>query len=122
MSDRDWLIPSIALTIAAGVFGLLMIPDYSGIMPAVRLLPMWMLVAISLGCLHCVVAMMRSRVERPIHHIGKLVITEWRTIALWTFCVLLAGLNMTTFMWVKPLLNYLVPFWADQLLADLDKA
>src|SRR4029453_4288312 len=47
---------------------------------------------------------------------------DWRTAGLWLLCVFLAGLNMTTFMLVKPLLNYLVPFWADPLLADFDKA
>ena len=35
--------------------------------------------------------------------------------------IVLAGLNMIAFMWAKPLLNYLVPFWADPLLADLDR-
>lgn len=35
--------------------------------------------------------------------------------------LLLSGANMIAFMWVKPLLNYLVPFGADPLLADLDR-
>jgi hypothetical protein len=29
---------------------------------------------------------------------------------------------MIAFMWIKPLLNYMVPFWADPLLADADRA
>jgi hypothetical protein len=35
--------------------------------------------------------------------------------------ILLTGLNMVTFMWVKQLLNYLVPFRADPLLAAADR-
>jgi hypothetical protein len=34
--------------------------------------------------------------------------------------VALAGLNMVTFMWIKPLLNYLVLFDADPALANID--
>jgi hypothetical protein len=35
--------------------------------------------------------------------------------------MILTGLNMIAFMWVKPLLNYLVPFWADPYLASIDR-
>ena len=34
----------------------------------------------------------------------------------------LAGAHMVTFMWLKPVLNTMVPFSADVMLADIDKA
>lgn len=122
MRDRDWLVPSIALTLVSGVLGILMIPDRSGVLPAIAVLPWWMVAAAFLGSIYALVAMMLARVESPIAHIGRFFTREWRTALFLTSCMFLAGLNMTTFMWMKPLLNYLVPFWADPLLADMDRA
>ena len=45
MRERDWLVPSLVLTLLSGAFGLAMIPDYSGVMPAVGILPLWMFAA-----------------------------------------------------------------------------
>lgn len=120
--DRDWLAPSIVLTCLSGLFGIALIPNYSGIAPALSMLPMWMMGAAMLGSVYALVAMMLARVQSPFAHIARFFTREWRTAGFLAFCIFLAGLNMTTFMWVKPLLNYLVPFWADPLLADIDKA
>lgn len=122
MTDREWLVPSIVLTLLAGAIGIMMIPNYSGVMPAVAMLPLWMLAAAILGSIYSLVAMMLAREESPFARIGRFFGAEWRTPALLTCGMFLAGLNMTTFMWIKPLLNYHVPFWADPLLADLDYA
>jgi hypothetical protein len=120
--DRDWLLPSVALTLLSGVVGILLIPDSSGMMPAVRVLPMWMIVASILGSIYAVVPMMLARVESPFADIRRFLVRDWRSVAFWTLVIFLAGLNMTTFMWIKPLLNYLVPFRADPLLASIDNA
>lgn len=122
MRDREWLIPSISLTLASGVLGLLMIPDHSDVLHALAMLPWWMIAAAVLGSIYALFGMMLAGVERPLARIGIFLTQERRSAALLTFCMFLAGLNMTTFMWVKPLLNYLVPFWADPLLADMDRA
>lgn len=123
MNERDWLLPSIALTLLSGAFALLMMPDYSGVMPALSLLPMWMVIAAVLAAL-CglsgLVRMARAGVKSPTAHIARLLVERRSAVALVVFGTALAGLNMVTFMWTKPLLNYLVPFWADPLLADLD--
>lgn len=118
--DKDWLIPTIALTIASTGFALLMIPDYSGIIPALNLLPLWMLVAAILGALFVTFKMMASGIANPISHLRQTF--DWKALGRWTFYIFLAGLNMIAFMWIKPLLNYLIPFWADPVLADLDNA
>jgi hypothetical protein len=122
VKDRDWLVPSIVLTLASGVFGIILIPNYSGILPAVSLLPLWMVATVILGAITGIAGMMAAGVERPIKYLRDFLVNDWLTAGQWFLCVFLAGLNMTTFMWVKPLLNYLVPFWADPLLADMDKA
>ncbi|MEA1015794.1 phosphatase PAP2 family protein [Sphingosinicella sp. LY1275] len=120
--EREWLEPSIALTFLSGAFGILMIPSYEGILPALSLLPLWMVLALLLGSIYGLVAMMVARVESPLASALDLFGRRRRTASFLIVALFLAGLNMTTFMWVKPLLNYLVPFWADPLLADLDWA
>ena len=122
MRERDWLVPSMVLTLLSGAFGLVMIPDYSGVMPAVGILPLWMFAAAIFGSFYGFFAMMAARVESPIARMRAFFVDEWRSPAFLIFCLFLAGVNMTTFMWVKPLLNYLVPFWADPMLADADRA
>ena len=122
MRERDWLVPSIALTLASGAFGIALIPDYSGILPAVGIVPLWMMAAAILGSFYGFFAMAAARVESPLGRARTYFTAEWRRPAFLAFCLLLAGINMTTFMWVKPLLNYLVPFWADPMLADTDRA
>ncbi len=63
-----------------------------------------------------------NRVESPAAEFGKIWRNERpRVIAALAF-LLLAGFNMVSFMWVKTLLNYLLPFWADPLLARADAA
>jgi hypothetical protein len=122
VNERDWLVPSLLLTLVSGSFGIVMIPDYSGILPALGILPLWMLAAAILGSVYGFFAMAAARVESPLARTRAYFLVEWRKPVFLTFCLLLAGVNMTTFMWVKPLLNYLVPFWADPALADLDRA
>lgn len=122
MRERDWLVPSLVLTLLSGAFGLAMIPDYSGVMPAVGILPLWMFAAAIFGSFYGFFAMMAARVESPIGRTRAFFVDEWRRPVFLLFCLFLAGVNMTTFMWVKPLLNYLVPFWADPMLADADRA
>lgn len=40
MKDRDWLLPSLALTLVSGLVAIALIPSYSGILPALRILPL----------------------------------------------------------------------------------
>jgi PAP2 superfamily protein len=124
-SELEWVIPGVLLTLASAAFALIEIPDYSGMVPALLMLPMWMLAAAGMTCVMLLIAtfrMMLHNEERPIAHwIGFLVENRGRLLFV-TACMILTGLNMITFMWIKPLLNYLVPFWADPYLASLDHA
>lgn len=122
MRDRDWILPSIAVTMLAGLIAIVLIPDYTGVFPAVAVVPFWMLAAAMLVSIYAFVAMIAAGVASPFAHIGMFARSRRRECAFFIFSIFLAGLNMTTFMWTKPLLNYLVPFWADPLLAGLDNA
>lgn len=122
-NELDWLVPGALLTLGSGAFALVDIPNYSGIVPALLLLPMWIVAAGGVAAVMLLVAtlgMMRSGVERPIAH-WFCFFEETRGRMLFVFaCMVLTGFNMITFMWIKPLLNYLVPFWADPYLAAID--
>src|SRR5438067_10049979 len=123
MREKDWLIPAASLTAASAASALLLIPDYSGIMPALLLLPLWMVATGAMAgvySLGIIIRMMRAGVDSPLSHLCRLLAAERKQIIFVTLCMVLAGLNMIVFMWIKPLLNYLVPFWADPLLADID--
>jgi hypothetical protein len=120
MSDRDWLVPSTLLTCLSGAVALALIPSYRGIMPAVGVLPYWMLAAAMIGAIYGFFVMVAAGVDSPFQRIREAVIDDRRRFLVIAFALCIAGLNLTTFMWTKPLLNYLVPFWADPLLADMD--
>ena len=115
-----WLVPSIAVTGIAVVTALLLIPNSGGLLPALRVLPPWLAVAALIACLYGFGRAALTRDPAPSQSLRRFLMTERRRITATTLIMLLAGLNMVSFMWVKTLLNYYVPFWADPLLARAD--
>ena len=122
LGERSWLVPSIVLTIVSGALALLIMPNHSGVMPALELLPLWLVAAAALGSIAGIVIMMSARVVSPIRHIRDTVRDRKRWLLMIAFGMTIAGLNMIAFMWMKPLLNWFVPFWADPFLARVDRA
>ena len=120
MSERSWLVPSVLLTIVSGACALLIMPNYSGVLPALGLLPLWLFVSAALASITALVRMMLAGVASPFAHIADTVRHRWRWLLAIGFGITIAGLNMIAFMWTKPLLNF-VPFWADPLLARADR-
>jgi hypothetical protein len=123
--ELEWLVPATSLTVWLAAFSLLGTPDYSGILPVLGLLPLWLLAAFVLSgfvALASVLRMMRAGVEHPFAHCLSYLRSNWGFLLFVSFALTLAGLNMIAFMWAKPLLNYLVPFSADPLLASVDHA
>ena len=118
--ESDWLIPSVLLTMACGIAVLLHIPDYRVLWAAMTIYPAWMAAALVLACLCLFARMVRQRVASPALELRRILAHERGRLTLTALAIALAGLNMITFMWVKPLLNYLVPFWAGPWLAKLD--
>lgn len=122
MQDRDWLFPSLALTALIGAVALVFMPEWSGLLPALRILPGWM-GATTLIAIFCGYAWLRWTGEaQPIPAMHAYARREWRKTLLVALVMSVAGMNMIAFMWIKPLLNYLIPFWADPVLADIDRA
>ena len=120
MSERSWLVPSVILTMGMGATALLLTPDYSGIMPALMLMPLWFAGCIVLGSSVGFYRMAATRVNSPLKHISDLLRDERRRVLMVAFGITIAGLNMIMFMWTKPLLNYFIPFSADPALARID--
>jgi hypothetical protein len=121
MSERSWLVPSLVLTVALGTLALALMPDHSGVLPALGLLPLWLFASAALASVTAFVTMLMRGVKSPIGHIIHTVRTDWRGLAMIGGGIAVAGLNMVAFMWTKPLLNHYVPFWADPLLAGFDR-
>ena len=121
MIEREWLLPCLALTVGTVLFACLAMPDHSGMIPALSMLPLWMGAAAFVGAILGFSRMVSARVPSPIAHIWSIATSERKWLVSLTFCMLLTGLNMVAFMWTKPLLNYIVPFRADLLLADADR-
>ena len=121
MGERAWLVPSVVLTICSGAIALLIMPNHSGVLPALGLLPLWLFVSAALASIYAFLRMVFARVESPFAHIARTVREDWRALLLIGTGITVAGLNMIAFMWTKPLLNHFVPFWADPYLARVDR-
>ena len=122
MRERSWLLPSLILTFISGATALLIMPNYSGVMPALKILPLWMLVSGALASVCAYVRMAMTRAPSPFREIVRAMREDWRHLLTIAVGITLAGLNMIAFMWTKPLLNYFVPFRADLALAKFDRA
>ena len=118
--EYGWLVPAVVLTLASTVLSLGLVPHADGLLPALRILPAWMAGGVLAGVIALFVTMVLEREASPIGAIAGLLRTERKRIAATLGILLIAGLNMIAFMWTKTLLNFLVPFWADPVLARLD--
>ncbi|MEQ7874627.1 phosphatase PAP2 family protein [Sphingomonas sp. ASV193] len=122
--ETDWLLPSAILTFGLGAVAM------SGISPIKGdpdiWLPIWSWLAFGVVFLILWSAVylvtLGARGERePIHAFfvrAAALGPRWPAILLG---IMLAGLDLYFFMWIKPQLNALRPFWADPYLAGLGK-
>lgn len=122
MNEREWIIPGLVLTLVSGGAALLLTPNYSGIVGALRLLPLWCIISAIIGAFYAFGCMVSARVPNPSAHILHVIVHEHRRLILIAVGIVLTGLNMIAFMWAKPLLNYYIPFRADPALAAIDHA
>jgi len=121
MGERAWMLPSVLLTVLLGGTALLLMPNHSGVLPALTLLPVWLMISAVLAAVHAWFRMIASGVRSPFSHIVHTLRHDWRRVLTFGAGIAIAGLNMCAFMWTKPLLNYYVAFWADPYLAHLDR-
>lgn len=123
-TDAGWLVPSAGLTVALGVFVALFLPPRVALWAIAGILPLWLAAVVGAGgiwAFFAIVRMMRAGVDRPSLRIAQAIQANRRRVTVAAVGVFLAGLNMASFMLAKPLLNMLVPFWADPLLAAADR-
>lgn len=120
--ERDWLVPAAACTAGLVLFVILFAPPDANYAAAFTLFPLWMgcafLILLALLVARTAICMARGE-QHPAREVAALA--RSLTVAVGPGMAL-AGINMIAFMWVKPLLNYLVPFRADPLLARIDLA
>jgi PAP2 superfamily len=117
-----WALPSIALTGIAATIALLLVPNPAGLMAALLVLPAWMAVALLIACLYGFGHAALTADPAPLQSLKRFIAARHRDIVMTGLIMLVAGLNMISFMWIKTLLNYKVAFWADPLLAQADHA
>ena len=120
MRERDWLIPSIVLTLLCAASAILAVPNRSGLTAALSIYPAWVAAAAVIAAICLFIRMVRLKIKHPSLELQRLLREEPGRAAFAGLVVMVAGLNMIAFMWVKPLLNYAVPFWADPYLARID--
>ena len=120
MSDREWIVPAIVLTCGLALVAILFTPSIAGLATNLVIMPAWMLAATVVGAVYGFVRMALAGVRSPTAEMIRFVREERSRLLPIVLIVGLAGANMTAFLWVKPLLNYLVPFTADPMLARAD--
>jgi hypothetical protein len=125
--ERDWLIPSAAMTAGLGLAALLLmpvagydqIPDYFG--RFINWLT-FMLAGVIFWLIVQVRKLRKSGVDLPmVEMVASLRAHRTTTLAV-IAGGMLAGVDMLCFMWIKPELTAVSPFWADELLANIDHA
>ena len=125
--ERDWLLPSALMTAGLGFAALLLmpiagyhhIPDYFG-----RFLNWlnFMAAGVIFWTIVQVHRLRRSGVESPIGGVIARLRTHKATTLAAVAGGMLAGIDMLFFMWIKPEITAISPFWADEMLADIDHA
>lgn len=123
--ERDWLIPSAVMTAGLGLAALLLMPlaGYSHIPDYFSRFLNWVYFmswgAILLLILQ-VIRAWRAGIEHPIAHLKANFLAKSSLLATAIAGAMLAGIDMLFFMWIKPELTAVSPFWADGMLANID--
>lgn len=125
MQERDWLVPSTLLTVflAAIAFALMPIAGYRHPPSYLGSLTNWIWLTVGLGAFLAAVKFLMlvvSRTPRPLSVLVAMLREQSLAIACIAAGMLLAGVDMIFFMWVKPEIASLRPFWADPMLAEAD--
>ncbi len=114
--------PGLGLTAMTALSALALVPENGGLMSTLRILPAWMALAALIFSAIAFVRLLRAGVASPFAEVRRVALAQPRRNLLLAAGVALAGMNLIAFMWLKPLLNALVPFTADRILADIGEA
>lgn len=127
MSEGEWLIPSMLLTVGLGIAAVMLmsVAGYEEIPAYFSNFVTWMWYALTGGILVLIVRIRKLRiagVDDPIRDLKVRFVEAKTTILAAIAGMMLAGIDMLFFMWIKPEITAIAPFWADKLLADIDHA
>jgi hypothetical protein len=125
--ERDWLVPSAIMTSLLGLAALMLMPvaGYTEIPPYFSRFVGWLNYMAAGGIFLLLVQMVRLRKageERPIAALKAKFLANRATTFAAVAGAMLAGIDMLFFMWIKPEVTAVAPFWADDLFADIDQA
>lgn len=125
LPEREWLIPCAVMTALLGAAAVALMPvaGYENVPPYFSRFVNWMSWSVFGALLllaYQVLKLWREGVEHPTAHLkARFQATRGATLAA-IAGMLLAGIDMLFFMWIKPEVTSLSPFWADKLWADID--
>lgn len=127
MRERDWFVPSAVMTAGLGLAALLLMPvaGYDEIPPYFSRFVNWMVYGVFGGTILLmvhVVKLHRAGVERPFEHLRAEFLSKRAFLLSAIGGMMLAGIDMLFFMWIKPEVTAVAPFWADELFANIDRA
>jgi hypothetical protein len=125
--ERDWLVPSALMTAMLGLAALLLMPiaGYEEIPPYFDRFIIWMkymLLGLTLVMMAQLVKLHRAGVAEPFAHIKAQFLAKKSALLAALAGAILGGIDMLFFMWIKPEVTAISPFWADELFADIDHA
>jgi len=125
--ERDWFVPSAIMTTGLGLAALLLMPvaGYHEIPPYFGRFINWMLsfvYGVLFIMIFFLIRLMMRRVESPLHELWRNIVEHNRSYAIIAAGIALAGIDMLFFMWIKPEVTAVAPFWADELFANIDHA
>lgn len=125
--ERDWLVPSALMTGLLGLAALLLMPvaGYTEIPPYFSRFVGWLNYMAAGGIFLLLVQMVKLRKageEQPIGALKAKLLANRATTLAALAGAMLAGVDMLFFMWIKPEVTAVSPFWADRLFADMDHA
>lgn len=126
-TESEWLVPGAIMTALLGALAIALMPaaGYSAPPPYFSRFLNWMVYCVIGAMLLLaayVVRLMLAGTERPIAHLRQQLQAKWGLALAAVIGVMLAQVDMLFFMWLKPELNAVAPFWADRLFADIDLA
>lgn len=122
-TPETWIWPAIALTLSSAMAATAMMPlsGLEGIPRFYDAIPRWLGFTALIFLLWVTGRALRRRLAGETAVLRTMVERADAQRLLWgSLGMLLAGANLYTFMWMKPQLNFVFPFWADTLLANLD--
>lgn len=125
--ERDWLVPASVMTAGLGLAALLLMPvaGYQQIPDYFSRFLNWlnfMFIGVVVVAAVQLARLRKAGVQAPLTHLKQQFATRSNYILAAVAGAMLGGIDMLFFMWIKPELTAVSPFWADNMLANIDHA